>query len=195
VCEDIDSINNVCFFRGSCCLIACASKRADRQTYSDIVCFKKQHTATHYVQIWMCTEEFEFLYLSDSRGVVFSVESVIWLCGWFAVYLLFRSNWWQFPLTMLHPRHPPTRKTQIPRYLAGKIQIKPTSQFEFVSWDARDSEFQNRDSVNSGDVAFSVKPFLVCYMCWILCMLSDDICVHAMGIIYGLTQYMCTRYE
>jgi len=95
----------------------------------------------------------------------------------------------------LHPRHPPTRKTQIPRYLAGKIQIKPTSQFEFVSWDARDSEFQNRDSVNSGDVAFSVKPFLVCYMCWILCMLSDDICVHAMGIIYGLTQYMCTRYE
>jgi len=44
--------------------------------------------------IWICTVKFEILDLVDFWGVAFSVESVI------------------------HPRNPPCRETQIPRYLA-----------------------------------------------------------------------------
>jgi len=62
---------------------------------------------------------------------------------------------------MLHPRNPPHRETQIPRYLAVQIQIE--FWFEFVprNWNLYPEEFQFLDLVNLGGTVFSVETAFV----------------------------------
>ena len=64
--------------------------------------FFHPHLDLPWWPFWICTEKFKILDLVDFGGVRFQ---------WKPSHLL-----WQYPLKSLHPRKPPNRKNQIPRY-------------------------------------------------------------------------------